>query len=361
MTANPTDLLFVGSYSSENEPGIHVFAIDWTTGEKIPYGSFAGIANPSFLTIHPNGEWLYAVSETSLENDGVFGSVHSFKIQHGRQNLSLQPINLQSTEGNWPCHVEIDASGRWLIASNYGTGNAALYPILPEGALGEMKSFLQHEGQGPNKARQEGPHAHSATFTPDNRFVIIADLGIDQLVIYKFDAETGSILRHAEVQSLPGAGPRQLAFHPGGKFLMVANELNSSVTVYAYHAENCTLDALQTLDTLPTDSPESIVADIHLSPSGQHVYVSNRGHDSLAIFAFDEEAGRLSEVANQETYGKIPRNFTLDISGTFLIAANQDSNNIVVFHVNHTSGQLNFVEEIAGIPKPVCLKMISLK
>lgn len=360
MTTNTNYFLFAGSYAPEDKPGIYAYTFNSTTGNLTSQGSYAGIANPSFLTIHPNGKWLYAVSETSLDNDGVYGSVHSFSIQHEQLNIKLQLINRQSTDGDWPCHVEIDASGRWLIASNYGSGNAALFPILSNGALGEMEAFVQHEGHGPKKARQEGPHAHSATFTPDNRFVIVADLGIDQLVIYKFDADTGSLTQHAEVQSLPGAGPRHLAFHPAGKYLLVANELNSSVTVYEYGVANCTLHELQTLDTLPTDTSESIVADIHFSPIGQHVYVSNRGHDSLAIFAFDEKIGLLTDVANQGAHGKTPRNFAIDPSGTFLLAANQDSNNIVIFRINHITGQLNFIGQKADIPKPACLKIVVL-
>ena len=358
MTTNFKYLLFVGSYAAENEPGIHAFIFDSATGELIHQNTFAGITNPSFLAIHPNGKWLFAVSETGQGNDGEYGSVYAFSIQHEQQNINMQPINQQSTKGDWPCHVQIDASGRWLIATNYGTGNAALFPILPNGALGQMEAFVQHEGHGPNMARQEGPHAHSAIFTPDNRYVIVADLGIDQLVIYNFDSETGSLSRHTETDALPGAGPRHLAFHPDGRYLLAANELDSSVTVYEYKVGNGTLQALQTLNTLPPDAPESTVADIHFSPSGQHVYVSNRGHDSLAIFAFDIATGRLSTDSFQTTHGKTPRNFAIDPSGTFLLAANQDSNNIVTFRINHSTGHLDFIEQITELPRPVCLKMI---
>ena len=361
MTTNTKEILFVGSYASENDPGIHAFKYNSTNGELTPYGSYSGIAKPSFLVIHPNGEWLYSVSETGQDSDGVLGSVHSFRIQNDDLNLKLELINQQSTDGDWPCHLQFDRSGRWLIASNYGTGNAALFPILSDGALGELKSFVQHEGKGPNLDRQEGPHAHSAIFTPDNRFVIVADLGIDQLVIYKFDDETGSLSRHTEIQTQPGAGPRHFAFHPNDRHLLVANELDSSVTVYEYDAENGTPHLLQTLPTLPTDSPKSIVADIHFSPTGQYVYVSNRGHDSLAIFEFNEETGMLSALQHQKTHGKTPRNFAIDPNGTFLQTANQDSNNIATFRINESTGKLTFVGQITDIPKPVCLKIVTLK
>ena len=361
MSTNATDMLFVGSYAPENMPGIHVFKIDLATGELTPRGSYSGIAKPSFLTIHPNGEWLYSVSETGQDSDGVLGSVHSFRIQNDDLNLKLEPINQQSTDGDWPCHLQFDRSGRWLIASNYGTGNAALFPILSDGALGEMKSFVQHEGHGPNSARQEGPHAHSAIFTPDNRFVIVADLGIDQLVVYNFDDETGSLSRHTEIHTQPGAGPRHFAFHPNDRHLLVANELDSSVTVYEYDAENGTLHSRQTLPTLPTDSSKSIVADIHFSPAGQHVYVSNRGHDSLAIFEFNQGTGKLSALPHQKTHGKTPRNFAIDPKGVFLQTANQDSNNIATFRINESTGKLTFIRQITDIPKPVCLKIVTLK
>lgn len=351
-------LLLVGSYAPKDKPGIYAFTFDSATGEMVSQGAFTGITNPSFLTVHPNNKWLYAVSETGQDSDGIEGSVWSFSIQH--EPMKLQPINQHSTNGDWPCHVQIDVSGRWLIASNYGTGNAALFPILSNGALGEMKAFVQHEGYGPNISRQEGPHAHSATFTPDNRYVIVADLGIDQLVIYKFDADNGALLRHGETQTLPGAGPRHLAFHPNGQHVLVANELDSSVSVYAYDARPGTLHAEQTISTLPSDAPENTAADIHFLPSGQHVYVSNRGHDSLAIFAVDEDPERLTAVTYQATYGKTPRNFAIDPSGAFLLTANQDTNNIVTFRINQTTGHLNYVGQKSDIPKPVCLKMVIL-
>ena len=187
-----------------------------------------------------------------------------------------------------------------------------------------------------------------------------ADLGIDQLVIYKFDEKTGSLSRHTEVHTPPGTGPRHFAFHPNGRHLLVANELDSSVTVYEYDAGGGTLQSLETLPTLPTDSPESIVADIHFSPSGQHVYVSNRGHDSLAIFEFDEETGKIRVLPHQKTQGQTPRNFAIHPDGKYLIAANQDSDNIVIFRINESNGKLTFVEQITDIPNPVCLKLVGL-
>lgn len=357
MNMETKNLLFVGSYTSAEKPGIFSFTFDSATGDMTPHGSFTGIASPSFLIIHPNEKWLYAVSETGKDSDGVYGSVHAFSIDHEQSSITIQHINQQSTDGDWPCHLQIDASGRWLVASNYGTGNAALFPILSDGSLGKMQTFLQHEGHGPNAARQEGPHAHSATFTPDNRFLIVADLGIDQLVIYKFDAEKGSLSPHTEIQTRPGAGPRHLAFHPDGRHVLVANELDSSVTVYEYNSENGILNSLQTLDTIPGDSPESTVADIHFSSTGKHVYVSNRGHNSIAVFSFDEDS-RLTRLGIPSCGGNWPRNFTLSPDGEFMLVANRYSNQISVMPM--LSGQTDIGEKItqAKIESPSCVRFV---
>jgi 6-phosphogluconolactonase len=356
MTTNAKHFLFVGSYAPEDKPGIYAFLFDSATGDMTPHGSFAGITNPSFLTVHPNGKWLYAVSETGLGSDGVHGSVHALKIEQG--SLNLQPINWQSTQGDWPCHVVIDGNGRFLIASNYGTGNAALFPILPDGGLGEMTAFVQHEGQGANKARQEGPHAHSAVFTPDNRFLVVADLGIDQLVIYQFDAETGSLSADAKVQAAPGAGPRHFAFHPDGQQLLVANELDSTVTVYDYDAGNGTLHALQTVETLPTNAPESSVADIHFSPSGQHVYVSNRGHNSVAVFSFGDN-GRLTRLAISPCGGNWPRNFALSPDGQFMLVANRRSDQISVLPIHADGSEIGAAVVRVSVAQPSCITFTS--
>ena len=267
MAMKSNHLLFVGSYASEDDPGIYAYTFNSDTGQMASQGAYTGIKNPSFLTVHPNGKWIYAVSETSLSGEGVYGSVWAFSFQS--EPMEIRPINQRSTDGDWPCHVVLDATGRWLIASNYGSGNAALYPILADGGLGELQAYVQHEGQGPNAARQEGPHAHSAIFTPDNRHLIVADLGIDQLVIYKFDAEAGGLSQHAAVRTNPGAGPRHLVFYPEGQHMLAANELDNTVTAYRYEAAAGLLHAVQTVETLPLDAPENTVADIHISPTGE--------------------------------------------------------------------------------------------
>jgi 6-phosphogluconolactonase len=334
MPSNSPSLMFTSGYAAADQPGIHAFLFDEISGALTPHGSFTGIANPSFLVVHPNGRWLYAVSEAAKDSDGRFGEVWSFRFE--REPFAIEAMNHQTSNGDWPCHLRIDATGKWIIAANYGTGSAAVYPLLDDGSLGEMTDFVQHSGKGPNEKRQEGPHAHSSTFTPDNRFVIIADLGIDQLVIYSFDTATGKLGLHSAAKSQPGAGPRHTIFHPNGKWFYAANELGSTVSAYEYDAANGTLAEKQTISTLPADEPangpENIVADIHISDSGKRLYVSNRGHNSIAVFDINDD-GSLKLVSITSCGGNWPRNFALAPNGKFLLVANQYSNEICVLPV----------------------------
>jgi len=327
MTQSTQALFFASGYASAEQPGIQAFNFDETSGEMKQVGSLIGINTPSFIIVHPNGRWLYTVSETGQGSHGVLGSVWSFQFM--REPFSIQRINQQTTRGDWPCHLRLDRTGQWLITTNYGTGNAAIYPIQSDGSLGEMTDFVQHHGTGPNAARQEGPHTHSSIFTPDNRFVIIADLGIDQLVIYRFDSTAGKLLPHATVNTKPGAGPRHLAFHPNKEWLYVANELNSTVTLYDYDATNGTLSERQSISSIPADSPENIIADIHISSNGKRLYVSNRGHNSIAVFDINDD-GSLALVSIPASGGNWPRNFALSPNEKFVIVANQYSNEVSV-------------------------------
>jgi 6-phosphogluconolactonase len=260
----------------------------------------------------------------------VLGAVWAFRFE--REPFSIQPINQQTTRGDWPCHLRLDATGKWLLATNYGSGNAAIYPINSDGSLGEMTDFVQQHGKGPNAARQEASHAHSSIFTPDNRFAIIADLGIDQLVIYQFESSTGKLIPHSSVNTRLGAGPRHLAFHQNGKWMYAANELDNTVTLYDYDETKGSLTERQSLPTVPSDSPESTVADIHISATGKRLYVSNRGHDSIAVYDLVSD-GSLKLVSIKSSGGKCPRNFALAPVGKFLLAANQNSNEVCVLSI----------------------------
>lgn len=322
-----SSLIFASGYAPANQPSIQAFMFNETNGVLDTHGSYAGILNPSFILVHPNGKWLYTVSEIGQGSDGVAGGVCALSFE--REPSSMRLLNQQTTRGDSPCHLRLDATGQWLVATNYGSGNAVIYPIQADGSLGEMTDFVQHQGKGPNAERQEGPHAHSSIFTPDNRFVIIADLGIDQLVIYKFDSATGKLLPHASANTKPGAGPRHLVFHPNGKWLYAANELDSTVTLYEYAAANGALLEKQIIPTLPCAASENIVADIQLDTSGKRLYVSNRGHNSIAVYDVTAD-GSLALASIPSCGGNWPRNFALSPNEKFILVANQYSSEVCV-------------------------------
>ncbi len=352
MTWSPA-LLFAGSYARSDQPGLYAFGFDHRTGGLIALGSFTGLANPSFVAVHPNGRWLYAVSETSQEEDGTPGGV--WALRWTREPFSIQPLNSQPSGGDLPCHLQFDATGQWLFVSNYGNGRVGLFPIRSDGTLAERTDLVQHHGHGPNPKRQEGPHAHSVTLTPDNRFAIVADLGIDQLVVYQFDTSAGKLRLHAQIPTQPGAGPRHLAFHPNSRIVYVANELDNSVSVYAYDAANGRLREIQTLDTLPPGAPENTAADIHVSTTAERVYVSNRGHNSIAIYHVEAE-GTLTRVAVVPCGGDWPRNFALAPGERFMLVANQYSGNIAVLPLRAGADEIGAPMTRVAVPGASCVQ-----
>jgi 6-phosphogluconolactonase len=329
MPSSPV-LIFASGYAAATQTGIHAFMFDEASGTLTPYGSFAGILNPSFTIIHPNGRWLYAVSETSQASDGTPGGVAALSFE--REPFAMSLLNHQPSGGDWPCHLQFDRTDRWLFVANYGSGSISVYPLQADGSLGEMSDHVQHSGSGANKQRQAGPHAHSVTLSPDNQFALVADLGLDQIVTYKFDSNTGKLSRQGEARTRPGAGPRHLAFHPNGRWLYADNELDSTVTLFDYVATSGTLVERQNLSTIPADSPENGVADIHLTPNGKRLYVSNRGHNSLAVYDIGGD-GRMTLVSIPNCGGNWPRNFALSPNGKFVLVANQYSNEVCVLPV----------------------------
>ena len=319
-----TSLMVVGGYAKATEPGIQAFEFDHATQVLSPQGSFSGIVNPTFLTLHPGQPWIYVVSEASTGSDGN-GSV--WALRYETDSWTFEAINHQSSGGAGPCHVVTDRSGAWVIVSNYGGGSVSVLPVNADGSLGAMTDHHQHHGSSAHPERQNGPHAHSAIFSPDERWVIVADLGIDQLLVYAFDGQTGTLTPHGQGEARPGAGPRHMVFHPQGNLLYVANELDNTVAAYAFDAGQGTLDARQIIDTLPADAPLSYVADIHLTADGTHLIVSNRGHNSLAVFAIGDD-GALSLVAIPSCGGDWPRNFAIAPSGSAVLVANQRSGTV---------------------------------
>jgi 6-phosphogluconolactonase len=353
-------IAYVGTYTSKtNSKGIYAYRFDAEKGQLTPIGVAAESADPSFLAIHPNGKYLYAVNEIGNFNGGTSGAVSAFSID--AKTGALKFLNQVPTRGAGPCYVSLDKNGSFVLVANYDSGSIVSFPVHDDGSLGTASGFVQHSGTGPNKERQEGPHAHWIGTSPDNRFALAVDLGLDQVLVYGFDSSKGiftpMLSGFAKVK--PGAGPRHLAFHPNGKFAYVLSEMESSVTVFSYQAKTGALTSLQTISALPADySGPKEAAEIAVHPSGKFLYTSNRGHDSIAIFAIDERKGTLKSLGQVLTGGKTPRHFAIDPTGAYLLAENQESNNIVIFHIDSATGSLTPTGQTVDVPSPVCLTFI---
>ncbi len=352
-------LIYVGTYTKNSaSKGIYVYSLNLTSGALTLKHEVAGGVNPSYLALHPEGRYLYAVNEMMTLDGERTGAVRAFAVDPETGGLTF--LNQQPSQGTGPCYVSVEQTGRYVLVANYMGGSVAMLPIQSDGHVGEATDAVQHHGSGVNPRRQEGPHAHSIVVDPTNQYALVADLGLDKVMIYKLDLGQGKLRPNdtpwAEVT--PGAGPRHSVFHPNGKYAYLINELDSTITVFAYDSTNGTLETLQTVPTLPEDfEGQSTCADIHLTPDGRYLYGSNRGHDSIVIFAVDETTGRLSYIGHEPTQGKTPRNFMIDPTGAFLLAANQDSDNIVVFRIDAQTGELTPTGETVSVPKPVCLKV----
>lgn len=354
-------IVYVGTYTRRGSEGIYIYAFDPSAGSLSPLGVASGVVNPSFLVAAPSRRYLYATNEVGSVDDTPGGAVTAFQIQPGSGLLSR--LNQQPSHGAAPCHLSVDQTERVVLVANYNGGNVAAFPIEPDGRLAPATDVVQHSGASVHPSRQQGPHAHSITVDPTNRFAFAADLGIDKLMVYRLDLEGAKLVSH-EISSVPvrpGAGPRHFAFHPGGEFAYLINELDSTVTAFRYDASQGKLETLQTVSTLPQDfEGENTCADLHLSPSGRFLYGSNRGHDSIAAFRVDEATGQLTAIGHTSTGGRTPRNFGIDPSGRYLLAANQDSDTIVSFYVDALTGGLEPTGEVVEVPMPVCVLFVAL-
>lgn len=345
-----TPLVLTGSYQAAGQPALQAFLFHPATGALSPCGEYRGITAPSFLALHPSGRWLYAVSETSLSADGVSGHVHALALERSGDAVTFSHLNARESGGDWPCHVCIDPSGEFLLTTNYGSGSVGVLPINSDGTLGERCELFQHRGHGVIADRQKGPHTHSTIFSPDGAYAIVADLGIDALVSYAVAG--GRLSKAGETRTAPGAGPRHMAFHPNGRVLYVTNELNGTLSAYEYAGGR--LCERQTLATLPGDAPGNLVADLHVSAAGDRVFVSNRGHNSLAIFAADPE-GTLAPLAQAACGGNWPRNFALSPDGRFILVANQYSGEIASLPVQPETGEIGAAVARCLLPKVACV------
>jgi 6-phosphogluconolactonase len=355
------DLLYVGTYTEGGRSeGIYLVRMDRRSGQLRRVGSEDAGANPSFLAIHPNGRVLYAVNELEKYKDRATGAVSAFAI--ARDTGALTRLNEQPSEGGAPCYLSVDRSAQVVLVANYVGGSIALLPIQPNGALAPAAHVVQHTGKGPNAERQEAPHAHCVLADPSNRFVLAADLGVDRVFVYRVDLD-GKSLSHVEggdaVMS-PGAGPRHIAFHPTLPLVFVANELNSTVATLRFDAERGALSRLDLRSTLPAAwTGTNYPADIYVAPSGRTLYVSNRGHNSIAVFSVVESTGALALEQVVSTDGDWPRNFSLDATGRWLLVANQRSDSVVVFGRDPDNGRLTPTRQRIAIPSPVCLRFLA--
>ncbi len=341
--------LYVGNYSN----GIQAFQYDPQTLALQPLGMVGEVQRPSFLTLHPNGRFLYAVSELGNDN-GSEGYVYAFSVD--KSTGKLQFLNRQSSGGGGACHLVVNKNGKFLLVANYGSGSVADFPLKPDGTIGSLASKVQFEGSGPNPKRQKGPHAHAVVLSPDNRFLYVPDLGTDQVRIFKFDQATGALTPNQPARVKPGAGPRHFTISPDGHFAYVVDEMGSSVTAFKLDASSGALTEIEAVSTLPDDNTKvNNSAEIQIDPAGKFLYASNRGHDSIAVFAIDGQSGKLNRVQIVASGGATPRNFTIDSTGKHLLAANQDSNNIVLFDRDVKTGKLTPVGKTVTTPSPVCL------
>jgi 6-phosphogluconolactonase len=346
-------LVFVGTYTDKtSSKGIYAFDFDPTIGKLTPLGVAAETPNPSWVAIHPNGKFAYAANESGKQS-----MISAFSIDSKTTKLVL--LNQLPAEGEDPCHLAFDNSGKYLFAANYTSGSITVYPILADGKLGAPTANVKDQGAlGPNKERQEGPHAHWVGISPDNRFLYVSDLGLDRVLIYNFDAHNGTLRQTAAfLAPSPGAGPRHVAFPEGAKFAYVLSEMSSGVSVFSIDGQ--TSRSIQQISALPKDfSGRKEAAEIAIHPSGKWLFTSNRGHDSIAVFAIDPAKGTLTLSTIVPTGGREPRHFALDPTGQFLLAENQNSNNIVVFRINAATGALTEVSRTENIPSPVCLAFL---
>ena len=357
-------LFYVGTYTQDgtNSKGIYAYRFDATTGDATPLGLAAETTNPSFVALHPSGRYLYAVNELPNYEHPNSGGVSAFSVDRATGKLTF--LNEVESKGADPCYIIVDKAGKHVLVANYTGGSIAVFPIKDDGSLGPSSAFVQHTGHGTNPERQEGPHAHSIDLSPDQRFAYVDDLGLDELLVYKYDSAKGSLTPNDPpfAKLDPNTGPRHFGLRPDGKFAYVLGEMGHTVTAFASDGTSGTLHSLQSISTLPQAfNGRNDDAEIEVHPSGKFLYASNRGHESIAVYTIDPAKGTLTLVEITPTGGKEPRSFEIDPTGKFLLAENQKSDNIVIFRIDQKTGKLTPTGKVLDVPSPVCVKFLILK
>jgi 6-phosphogluconolactonase len=355
-------LMYIGTYTEHSSKGIYAYRFNAETGKATSLGIAAETTNPSFLAVDPTKKFLYAVNEISEYEGQKTGGVSAFVIDPKTGKLTF--LNEVSSEGPGPCHITLDRTGKYVLVANYDGGSLAAYPMLDDGRLGKPSAKVQHSGHGADPERQGKPHAHWIGLSPDNRFAFAVDLGLDKVLIYRFDPAKGTLVPNDPAFAAvdPGAGPRHFSLDPSGKFGYVINELGSTITAFSHDAKAGALQKMQTISTLPEDfKGKNDTAEIVVHPNGKFLYGSNRGHDSIAVFAINRANGSLKPIDYVSTQGKTPRNFEIDPSGGYLFAADQDSDKVVVFRIDPNTGHLTPTGEVLQVPSPVCVRLVALQ
>lgn len=358
MTSADDATLFVSAFAPGDKGAIHTYQFNSETGALTLQQRTADLEHPFFLAVSADGRFLYAIdSEKFGDNEDEFVAAYSIATE----SRQLTRLNRQSARGRTSCYLDVDNTGRTVVVANYSSGDVAALPVQKDGSLGEAASYVRHSGSSVDPARQQGPYAHCIEISPDNRFALAADLGIDKVLIYRLDVATARLTVN-EAQSFasvaPGSGPRHLTFHPNGKRVYVINELKNTVTSFEYGAEDGTLEKQQTISTLPDDfTGTSYCADLKITPDGRFLYGTNRGHDSIAIYRIADD-GRLSLVAIEPSLGKGPQNLLITPDGRWLLCANMPGNNVAVFKINGQSGRIKLSGEPISIPMPSCIRWL---
>jgi len=355
-------LVYFGTYTGAKSQGIYVCRLDTASGELGAPALAVKVVNPSFVAIAPDHRFLFAVNESDQSNGWAGGAVSAFKVDAATGKLEF--LDQQPSGGTGPCHVAVDPTGKFVLVANYGSGSVEVLPVQTNGYLGSPTAVIQHHGSSVNPQRQAGPHAHCVAADAATHRVFACDLGLDKVMIYRLNETTGALTTNeipwAEVK--PGSGPRHIAFSPDERHAYVINEMGGTLTAFDYDRDHGALKEIQTVSTLPADfHGKNTAAEVALLPSGKFIYGSNRGDDSIAVFAVDNSSGCLSFVERQSSRGKVPRGFAIDPTGQYLVAANQNSDSAVVFRINARTGQLTWTGQTVEVGKPVCVVFVPLE
>lgn len=366
LAATPEFFVYFGTYTNAKttSKGIYRSRFDAATGRLSPAELAAEAKDPAWLAVHPSGKFVYAIDESADSKRHPGAGVSAYELNPATGALTL--LNQLSHGSTGACHLSVDATGRTVLVANYGGGGVSAISLQPDGRLGTLGSVIQHTGSSVNPARQKSPHAHQIVVSPDNRFALVPDLGLDRILVYAVDPAAAKLTAHnpASASVAPGSGPRHLAFHPSGRFAYVINELLCTMTVFRYDAARATLTSLQTISTLPPGEsvqPGTSTAEVIAHPNGKFLYGSNRGHHTIVAYAIDPSTGQLSLIAHQSTLGKTPRHFALDPTGRWLLAENQDSHTVAVFRIDEQSGRLTPTGPLLSVPAPVSAVFVPVR